>query len=467
MTNAENTELIALALRSVDGASRRLISAAKTVYGTPETGFNEHKTAQYVLEQLSAIGLAVETGIARTGMKAILRGGSAGPTVAVIAELDALRVPGHPGANADTGAAHACGHHAQIGSLLGVAMALNAPEIKKALSGNVAFIITPAEEFIDIGERLDLRASGAVEFLSGKQEMIRLGTFDDVDMAMMVHTSATNGESTFNIGGTSTAHVSHQVRYIGKSAHAGGAPDQGINALQAAMLANLAINTQRETFREADVVRVHGIISSGGTSVNAIPSEVLYEGRVRARTVEAIAKISEQVVRCYRAGALALGTAVEVQTIAGYHPLQQNLAMQEVFVQNAERIIGQDSISVVPGDRTAGGSTDMGDLSMIMPLIHPYVNAASGVGHGHDYLIEDYDRAVIAPAKVMAATIIDLLSDGAQTARAALDGYIPPMTADQYVAAQREQFTTEIYEPQQARGNKATARTAGDGEEAG
>ena len=90
----------------------------------------------------------------------------------------------------------------------------------------------------------------------------------------------------------------------------------------------------------------------------------------------------------------------------------------------------------------------MGELSMIMPVIHPYTHSASGVGHGHDYLIEDYDRAVIAPAKVMAATIIDLLSDGAQTAREVLDKSKPPMTAGRYVAAQREQFTTELYEPQ-------------------
>jgi len=448
VTRAENTELRALALRSIDGASRQLIAAAKTVYSTPETGFNEHRTSKYVLGRLQALGLAVETGIARTGMKAVLRGASHGPTVAVIAELDALKVPGHPGASAETGAAHACGHHAQTGSLLGVATALSTPEIINSLSGNVAFIITPAEEFIDVRDRLALKADGEIEFLSGKQEMIRLGTFDDVDMAMMVHTSAAgNGNTAFNIGGTSNAHVSHQVRYIGKSAHAGGAPDQGVNALQAAMLANLAINTQRETFRESDVVRVHGIVSNGGTSVNAVPYEVLYEGRVRARTIAAIEPIAEQIIRCYRAGALALGASVEVQTIAGYHPLQQDPAMKELFIQNAELILGRDSISVVSDDQTNGGSTDMGDLSMIMPVIHPYANSASGVGHGRDYLIEDYDRAVIAPAKVMAATIMDLLGSNAQKARELLDKSKPPMSADQYVAAQREQFTTAMYEP--------------------
>jgi amidohydrolase len=447
MTAAKKTELKALALRSIDGASRRIITAAKTVYSTPETGFTEYKTSKYVLEQLQVLGLSVETGIARTGMKAVLRGGSPGPTIAVIAELDALRVPGHPGANAETGAAHACGHHTQIGALLGVVTALITPEIKDSLAGNVAFIITPAEEFIDVRDRLALKTAGEIEFLSGKQEMIGLGTFDDADLAMMVHTSAGNGDAAFNIGGTSNAHVSHQVKYIGKSAHAGGAPDQGVNALQAAMLANLAINTQRETFRESDVVRVHGIISNGGTSVNAIPYETLYEGRVRARSMSAIEPIADQIIRCYRAGALAMGASVEVQTIAGYHPLSQDPAMKKLFVQNTENIFGKGSIGIVADDQTGGGSTDMGDLGMIMPVIHPYVNSATGVGHGHDYLIDDYSRAVVAPAKVMAATVMDLLSDGAQLAREALDEAEPPMTAEEYVEAQRKQFTTRIFEP--------------------
>jgi amidohydrolase len=447
MPPVEQTELRAIALRRIDAATRDLIAAAKSAYSTPETGFNEHKTSAFVRERLQALGFVVETGIARTGMKAVLRGAQPGPTVAVIAELDALRVPSHPGADPETGAAHACGHHAQIGSMLGVATALSAPELAGALSGNVAFIITPAEEFIDIQERLELKDSGEIEFLSGKQEMIRLGTFDDVDMAMMVHTSAGNGDAGLSIGGTSNAHVSHQVRYLGKSSHAGGAPEQGINALQAAMLANTAINTQRETFREADVVRVHGIISNGGSSVNAVPGEVLYEGRVRAKSVETVEQVAERIVRCYRAGALAMGASVEVQTIAGYHPLQQDPTMQKLFVENAELILGRDAISVVPDTQTHGGSTDMGDLSVIMPVIHPYANSASGIGHGHDYLIDDYDRAVVAPAKVMTATVLELLGGDAQLARETLDKTEPAMTAERYVLSQRARFTKETYGP--------------------
>lgn len=446
MKSSDTSQTRAVALRAIDSATRDLITDAKTVYSIPELGFNERKTAAYVQQRLQSLGFVVETGIAITGMKAVLQGAKPGPTIAVIAELDGLMIPTHPGADTETGAAHACGHHAQIGSMLGVATALSAPELRNALAGNVVFILTPAEEFIDIQNRLALKASGDLEFLSGKQEMIRLGTFDDVDMAMMVHTSAGNGSVLLSVGGTSNAHVSHQVKYIGRSAHAA-ATNYGINALQASMLANTAINTQRETFKESDVVRVHGIISNGGASVNAVPAEVIYEGRVRAKSLEALEPIAEKIIRCYRAGALAMGASVEIQSIAGYHGLIQDPTMQKLFIENAELILGRDSISVVGSTQTHGGSTDMGDLSTIMPVIHPYANSASGVGHGHDYLIDDYDRAVVAPAKVMAATVLDLLANDAQGAREALAKSRPIMTAEQYVSVQRGRFKTDLFEP--------------------
>ena len=141
-----------------------------------------------------------------------------------------------------------------------------------------------------------------------------------------------------------------------------------------------------------------------------------------------------------------MGASVEVQSIAGYHGLVQDPTMQKLFVDNAELVLGRDSISVVGTSQTHGGSTDMGDLSTIMPVIHPYANSASGVGHGNDYLIEDYDRAVVAPAKVMTATVLDLLGNDAQAAREALAKSKPAMTAEQYVSVQRGRFKTELFE---------------------
>jgi amidohydrolase len=383
-----------------------------------------------------------------TGLKAIMRFGGTGPTVAVIGELDSLRVPGHSLADPDTGAAHACGHHTQPAQLLGVAAALGSPEVAGHLSGSAAFMATPAEEFIDLGRRLERHEAGELGFMSGKQEMIRLGTFDDVDMAMMVHTSSEGELGTFSIGGSSNAHVVHMVKFKGKAAHAGGAPWDGVNALQAANVAMVALNAQRETFQNSDTIRVHGIITSAGVSMNSVPAEVVYEGRVRGRTSEIVDATAVQVERCFRAGALALGAEVEITSVAGYMALANDPVMGDLFAANADALTGPGTALHRGARANRGGSTDMGDLSQIMPVIHPYVTAATGAAHGIDYLIEDYYSAVVTSASALAMTVIDLLADDAANAKAVLKEAKPAMTREQYVSAQQARMRVTRYKGQ-------------------
>ena len=434
-----------MAFAAVDRATRDLVGTAKLIYAEPEVGFRERKTSALIARSLRGLGLTVEEGIAHTGLKAVYDFGTPGPRVAVICEMDSLRVPSHPGADPETGAAHACGHHTQAGMLLGVATALTQPELRGVLSGSVAFIATPAEEFIDVSARLEMRRAGLLQFLSGKQEMMRLGTFDDVDMAMMMHTAAGDGSPRITVGGTSNAHIVHHVRFIGRSSHAGGAPEKGINALQAAMLALNAINAQRDTLQERHVVRIHGIITKGGSAVNAVPDDVVYEGRVRAMVPEALADVNEKVLRCYRAGALAVGADVEITSIPGYLSLVNNPDLQSAFARNAETVVGHENLRTTDDAESRGGSTDMGDLSTVMPAIHPYTSAATGTGHGPDYLIADYDLAVVAPAKSMSGTVIDLLSNDAAEARRVLANYRPLMSLPEYLATQADRFSTELY----------------------
>ena len=434
-----------MAFAAVDRATRDLVGTAKLIYAEPEVGFRERKTSALIARSLRGLGLTVEEGIAHTGLKAVYDFGTPGPRVAVICEMDSLRVPSHPGADPETGAAHACGHHTQAGMLLGVATALTQPELRGVLSGSVAFIATPAEEFIDVSARLEMRRAGLLQFLSGKQEMMRLGTFDDVDMAMMMHTAAGDGSPRITVGGTSNAHIVHHVRFIGRSSHAGGAPEKGINALQAAMLALNAINAQRDTLQERHVVRIHGIITKGGSAVNAVPDDVVYEGRVRAMVPEALADVNEKVLRCYRAGALAVGADVEITSIPGYLSLVNNPDLQSAFARNAETVVGHENLRTTDDAESRGGSTDMGDLSTVMPAIHPYTSAATGTGHGPDYLIADYDLAVVAPAKIMSGTVIDLLSNDAAEARRVLANYRPLMSLPEYLATQADRFSTELY----------------------
>ncbi len=440
-------ELKSIAQAAINDRADWLIEAAKTILDNPEPGFTEVKTSRLVSEKLSQLGIAHQSGIALTGLKGVVRGGRPGPTVAVIGELDSLRVLEHPHTDPDTGAAHACGHHCQTPMMLGAAVGLLVPEVLESLAGNIAFIAVPAEEFIDVEYRWGLHNDGKLGLMAGKQEFIRLGAFDDVDMAMMVHTASNSQETArFAVGGTSNGHVVKYVKFIGKASHAGGSPHLGINALQAAMVALNALNAQRETLRNEHNVRLHGIMTRGGAAVNSIPADVRYEGRVRGRTAEAIADANEKMDRCLRAGALTMGGSVEIVTLPGYLPMKNDHEMMSIFKHNASELVGAEEIIEHPDSLNRGGSTDMGDLSQIMPVIHPYTTAAVGSGHSTDYVVTDYEQAVVNPAIAMAMTVIDLLHDDARDARRVLDSSRPTMSKEQYLSFQNSRLTEELYQ---------------------
>lgn len=174
----------------IDHKGEELIRIAKLILDNPEPGFREFKTSQLVQEKFRELGIPFEANIAITGIKGLLKGGNPGPTIAILGELDSLIVAGHPNADLQTSAAHACGHHAQIGMLLGVAMGLQAESVLPALNGNVALIAVPAEEYIEIEFRSELKRQGKIEFLGGKPEFIRLGQFDEMALAIMTHTTS-------------------------------------------------------------------------------------------------------------------------------------------------------------------------------------------------------------------------------------------------------------------------------------
>ena len=439
-------ELKAKALAAIDSRKDWVIDVSQTILEHPEAGFQETRTAQLVSEKLHELGVSHQTGLALTGIKGTVNGGAPGPTVAVIGELDSLRVQGHPKADPESNAAHACGHHAQIGMMLGAAVGLLAADVLPSLSGNVALMALPAEEFIDVEYRLGLYREGKLGLMSGKQEFIRIGAFDDVDMAMMVHTTSSLYDRKLAVGGTSNGHVVKYIEFIGKAAHAGGTPHLGVNALQAALIALTALNAQRETMRNEDTIRLHGIMTQGGVAVSSIPADVRYEGRVRGSTAEAIEDANAKMDRCLRAGALSMGAQVKITTIPGYLPMINDPTLVEVFKDNASELVGRDQVVQHRDRRNHGGSTDMGDLSNIMPVIHPYTGGAVGVGHGTDYLIRDYDLAVINPAKTMAMSVIDLLADGAGRAKEVLANSRPSMTRSQYLSFQSSRMREELYQ---------------------
>jgi metal-dependent amidase/aminoacylase/carboxypeptidase family protein len=310
------------------------------------------------------------------------------------------------------------------------------------LSGNVALFAVPAEEYIEVEYRVGLRESGQLEFLVGKSELIARGEFDDIDMVMIIHTSSVLGEAKFGVMGTSNGCFVKFIRYHGRAAHAGGAPHDGINALKAATLALAAIDANRETFKDDDHIRVHPIITRGGQAVSSVPADVRMETFVRGRTIEAIKDANLKVDRSLRAGAQAMGARVEILTLPGYMPFSQDRLLNDVFRRNAAALVGNDGV-VERGHGT--GSTDMGDLSLIMPTCHPYVAGAVGVGHGADYEVVNEVDAVINPAKAMAMATVDLLTNGAAEAKRIKSEFRPAYTKAQYLDLMRGIVSDEVY----------------------
>src|SRR5213593_1893894 len=427
---------------TIDGQAQRIIGLGDTIRRSPELGFKEFKTARLVEETLKELGLSPRAGLALTGVRAEGRGAKDGPTFALLGELDGLVVAGHPVADPQTGAAHACGHNAQIAGLVGAAMGLVGARAFDHLAGRVVFFAVPAEEYGDVEWRVQQSRAGKLEFLGGKPELLRLGHFDDVDLAMMIHTTSQPEMRKAAVSASNNGCIVKTVRYIGRASHAGGAPHLGVNALYAANIGLMAINAVRETFKDDDSIRVHPIITHGGSQVNVIPGEVRIETYVRGKTVEAILDANRRVDRALRAGALALGAQVEIETLPGYLPMTCDATMARAFKENATALVGAEHYRQI-GHRT--GSTDMGDLSMVMPVLHPYVGGARGTGHRADYALVDKALAYVAPAKALAAMVIDMLADGAAGAREVV-GARPPMTRAQYLSFQRGIARREVYE---------------------
>ena len=427
----------------IDQNAAEIIRLGDEVFAAPELGYKEFRTSDLAAETLARCGLTPERNLAVTGVRAVLRGTGEGPRLALLGEMDALPAPDHPQADPDTKAAHACGHNAQMAGLLGAALALTQAKAAEYLAGAVVFFAVPAEEYVDLDFRAELARRGEIKYFGGKPELIRQGHFDDVDLALMIHT---HGQSDYQLGSvaeSSNGFVVKNIKYRGRSAHAGAAPHRGVNALSAARVALTAIDAQRDTFRDQDHVRVHHVITHGGDAVNAVPAEVRLENVVRGRTLEAVRDAAEKVDRAFRAGAMALGAKVEIATRPGYLPLVNDPGMKEVFRDNCLALFGPGEFGEAPH---RSGSTDMGDVSQIMPALHPYVAGAAGAAHGGDWRLVDKELAYLAPARLLAMTAVDLLWGDGEKARRIVDGFQPKLSRAEYFKLLDDWQRREMYD---------------------
>ena len=404
--------------QAVNKYRKLILDAERQIWSTPETGYKEVRTSKFVEEQMRNLGYDLVMAGDIPGFYTVIDTGRVGPEVLILAELDSIICSTHPDCNKETGAVHACGHNAQCAALLGVAAALKEPNILDGLSGKIRLCFVPAEEVLEIEYRLQLRNKGIIKYLGGKSEFLHRGFFDGVDLAFMVHTAPK-----FSVLKGYVGALSKNVIYKGKSSHAGGSPQDGINALYAANLGLNAINSIRETFVEKDIMRVHPIITHGGDMVNAIPHEVKIESYVRGKNFDAIVKENKKINRALIGAALSLGANVEVVDMPAFTPLINDPGMIQVAKDAADIAIPEENFT---NDGLFGsGSTDMGDLSAIMPAIHPNCGGRKGTAHGADYYVADPEVACVKCAKWQVAMLKVLLQNNAERAIEVIKNFTP------------------------------------------
>ena len=415
---------------AIDNRFADIEAFGENIFKEPELGFKENLTQAKVRQALEGLDLQCECAAALTGVKARMKGKDCRKTVALLGELDAIVCREHPQSNPLTGAAHCCGHNVQLANLLGVAMAMKDAQAMQYLDGDIVFFAVPAEEYVEIDYRNKLKEAGQLRYLGGKAQLIAEGAFDDIDMAMQMHVHTTQDpEGTFVVGASCNGFIGKLIEYHGKAAHAAGAPDRGVNALNAAMMGVMGVNAIRETFREADCVRFHPIINAGGDLVNVIPDRVKMESYVRASNIEALTAYNKAINRALKAGGDAIGASCEIKDLPGYLPLRPDEAFKDVLRENAKEIFGEAHIE--EGEHSAG-STDMGDVSHLIPVVHPWVGCARGVLHGADYVLEDHRTAYNKSLKVLAGCLIDLLWDDAKEAERICKNFKPVLNKQTY-----------------------------------
>ena len=432
------SDRIALLARAVDAEKDNILAAERYIWKHPETGYREWNTHRYMKEHFERLGYTVTEAGNIPGFITELDTGRPGPTLGIFAEMDSLIVPTHPECDPATGAVHACGHHAQSAAMIGIAAALKAPGALDGLCGKIRLIVVPAEELIELEYRTGLREAGTIRYYGGKQEFLYRGLLDGVDLSFMLHTGGGRG-----IGSDrgSNGCVVKYAEFRGKAVHAS-APSGGVNALYAATTAITAANAVRETFREADTIRFHPIITAGGSAVNSIPDRVTVESYVRGASMKAIAAANKKLNRAFIGSAYALGSGLLLRDHHGYAPRINDKTIAAAFHDAASMFYDDKDLRF--GDGWGLGCSDMGDVSCVMPAAHPHCGGAAGTGHGADYRIADPVEACVNSAKVQtAAAALLLADDGARAKETIANANVPYKSKEDYFRAIEEFDLTE------------------------
>ena len=407
-------------IEAVEKHRQLIFDAERYIWQNPETGYKEFKTSKYMEDKFTELGYELVKAEGITGFYTRIETGREGPELLILGELDSIICPAHKDADKETGAVHSCGHNVQCATLLGVAAALKEPGVLDEMCGSIRLCAVPAEELLEIEYRSKLKAEGKIKYFGGKSEFLYRGYFDGVDLAFMVH--STSGDN-YVVSGGSVGCLAKNIIYKGVAAHAGGSPWAGRNALYAATCGINAVNAIRETFKDSNLIRVHPIITHGGDMVNAIPETVTLESYVRGRSFDAIIDANKKVNRALVGGALSVGTNIEIIDTSGYAPLINDKNMMEMARDAFLEIAPDKPISF--SNSIGTGSTDMGDLSCIMPVVHPHASGVRGRGHGNDYEVVDPETACVLNAKWQVNMARLLLCNDAERAKKIIAEFKP------------------------------------------
>lgn len=408
-------------LDMVSKHSQKILEVERYIWAHPESGFKEWNTSAYMAKIFEEAGYTLTYAGNVPGFYTDIDTGKPGPKILILGELDALVAGTHK--EAWNGCAHACGHNAQCAGLVGIALALKEPGALDGLCGSIRLMAVPAEELIEISYRNSLRDQGIIHYLGGKVEFMYRGYMDDCDISFMFHTGIRNDEVVFACGKGANGCMAKDVVYKGKASHAGGSPQKGINALYAATLGLQAINSLRETFNDDDHIRVHPIMEANGSAVNIIPAKATVSTFVRGATMDSIIAANKKVNRALASGALAMGAEVEISDRPGYAPLINAPELMEVAKDCMIAVAGEEHVQFT--DNWGSGSTDMGDLSSVMPSMHPHVAGAAGTSHGDDYEIVDPVKACVMSAQAQVLMAVELLKDNAARAKHVIANFKP------------------------------------------
>jgi len=366
---------------AVDALAGELEAISHKIHANPELCFKEEKAAAWLTEFLEQKGLKVERGIGGlpTAFRATVPGSAPGPTIAIMAEYDALPKIGH-----------ACGHNVIATSGAGAGAALAVALGTLPFAGAIHVIGTPAEE------------GGA-----GKVRLMNAGAFKGVEAALMIHPRCGT-----RIWRPSLGIIKVNAEFHGKAAHASSWPWRGANALNAVIQLFVGLDAMRQQLRPE--ARVHGIISHGGDQPNIIPEHTAAEFYLRSESKAYLQELFRRFEGCAQGAATATGCTVTITTDPIVHdPLKPNVAMAALFEKNLERI----DFPVDPEDPEAGyGSTDCGNVSQVIPTIHPYIRISPDGVPGHSREFAEWAKSpmartgLVAAAKALAMTALDLLA---------------------------------------------------------